>query len=105
MWSSDGLNPQMIQTSLATASIANWRAKRIYTVGATGAYTYTYRDSSPDLKVGVQATYRITAYKGEAESSYIEASTTPLPPWEVRLLEPADESTGVSLTPHLPVGA
>jgi len=71
----------------------------IYTVGATGADTYTYRDGSPDLKVGVQATYRITAYKGEAESDYIEASTTPLPPWEVRLLEPADESTGVSLTP------
>jgi hypothetical protein len=71
----------------------------IYTVGATGASTYTYRDGSPDLKVGVQATYRITAYKGEAESDYIEASTTPLPPWDVHLLEPADESTGVSLTP------
>jgi hypothetical protein len=71
----------------------------IYTVGATGASTYTYRDGSPDLKVGVQATYRITAYKGEAESGYIEASTTPLPPWDVHLLEPADESTGVSLTP------
>ena len=71
----------------------------IYTVGATGASTYTYRDGSPDLKVGIEATYRITAYKGEAESSYIEASTTPLPPWSVRLLEPADESTGVSLKP------
>jgi len=71
----------------------------IYTVAATGAETYTYRDGSPDLKVGVQATYRITAYKGEAESQYIEASTTPLPPWDVRLIEPADESTGVSLTP------
>ncbi|MGB9758140.1 MAG: carboxypeptidase regulatory-like domain-containing protein [Candidatus Bipolaricaulaceae bacterium] len=71
----------------------------IYTVAATGASTYVYRDSKPDLKVGVQATYRITAYKGEKESDYIEASTAPLPPWDVRLLEPADEATGVSLTP------
>ncbi|MEN3010441.1 MAG: hypothetical protein ABDI20_05610 [Candidatus Bipolaricaulaceae bacterium] len=73
--------------------------KLIYTVGATGTATYTYRDGQPDLKVGVQVTYRITAYKGDAESSYIEASCTPLPPWDVRLLEPAHGETGVSLKP------
>lgn len=73
--------------------------KLIGTVGATGESTYTYRDAKPDLKVGVTATYRITAYKGDLESDYIEASTTPLPPWDVRLLEPADEATDVSLTP------
>lgn len=73
--------------------------KLIGTVGATGASSYTYRDPSPDLKVGVEVTYRVTAYKGEVESAPIEASTTPLPPWDVRLLEPADEATGVSLTP------
>ncbi|MBC7318097.1 carboxypeptidase regulatory-like domain-containing protein [Candidatus Bipolaricaulota bacterium] len=73
--------------------------KLIGTVAAVGMPEYTYRDGSADLKVGVEAKYRVTAYKGEAESEYIEASTTPLPPWDVKLLEPADESTGVSLTP------
>lgn len=73
--------------------------KLLYTVAATGSSTYTYRDAKPDLQVGVMVTYRVTAYKGEAESSYIEASTTPLPPWDVRLLEPAPGATGVSLTP------
>ncbi|MGQ9700733.1 MAG: carboxypeptidase regulatory-like domain-containing protein [Candidatus Bipolaricaulaceae bacterium] len=71
----------------------------IGTVAATGANSYTYRDPKPDLQVGVEAMYRITAYKGDLESDYIEASTTPLPPWGVQLLEPADESTGVSQTP------
>ncbi|MEM1544680.1 MAG: hypothetical protein QW795_08365, partial [Candidatus Bathyarchaeia archaeon] len=71
----------------------------IYTVGASGAATYTYRDGQPDLKVGVTATYRITAYKGGKESDYIEAACTPLPPWDVKLLEPAPGATGVSLTP------
>jgi len=71
----------------------------LYTVQATGAWTYLYRDSTPDLAVGVTATYRITAYKGTVESEPIEASTTPLPPWDVRLVSPADGATEVDLLP------
>lgn len=60
---------------------------------------YQYVDTSPELKVGVPVTYRVTAYRGELESDYLEGTTTPLPPWEVELLEPAHGATGVSLTP------
>lgn len=71
------------------------------TVGAAGDPTasYQWRDGSPELKVGVEASYQIRAYVGNTESAAITASATPLPTWDVRLLEPADEATGVSLTP------
>ncbi len=71
----------------------------LYTVAATGAATYLYRDSTPDLKVGVTATYRIVAYKGDVESDPLEASCTPLPPWDVQLLSPADGAQDVPLYP------
>lgn len=45
------------------------------------------------------AGYRIRAYKGATESDPVEDATTPLGSWDVRLLEPADGATGVSLTP------
>ncbi len=61
--------------------------------------TYLFRDSSPALQPGVEVTYQVRAYKGGTESGAIEASTTPLDIWDVRLLEPADGATGVSLTP------
>lgn len=70
----------------------------IATVGI-GREFYEYVDTSPDLKVGVPITYRVTAYRSDKESDYLEGTTTPLPPWEVVLLEPAHGATGVSLTP------
>lgn len=69
------------------------------TVAATGATSYLWRDSSPALKTGVEASYQIRAYVGDTESAAIEASTTPLGAWDVKLLAPADEAIGVSLTP------
>ncbi|MGY4707326.1 carboxypeptidase regulatory-like domain-containing protein [Candidatus Bipolaricaulota sp. J31] len=61
--------------------------------------TYLFRDSSPALQPGVEVTYQVRAYKGTTESEAIGASTIPLDIWDVRLLEPADGATGVSLTP------
>jgi hypothetical protein len=71
----------------------------LYTVNATGAATYIYRDSTPDLLVGLTAHYRITYFRGTAESLPLEASATPLPAWDVRLVSPADYATGVGLHP------
>ncbi len=71
----------------------------LYTVQATGAATYLYRDSTPDLQVGREATYRIVAYRGNVESAPLEASCIPLPPWDVRLLSPEDEAENVPLYP------
>lgn len=71
----------------------------LYTVNATGAATYTYRDGSPDLKVGVRADYRITYFRGTVESEPLEASCTPLPMWDVRLVSPENQASGVPLYP------
>ncbi|MEN3009890.1 MAG: carboxypeptidase regulatory-like domain-containing protein [Candidatus Bipolaricaulaceae bacterium] len=71
----------------------------LYTVDATGAATYTYRDSTPDLQVGVRADYRITYFRGTVESAPLEASCTPLPSWDVQLISPVDGASGVSLYP------
>ncbi len=60
---------------------------------------YRFRDSSPDLQEGVEVSYQVRAFVGTTESAPVEASTTPLGIWDVRLLEPADGATGVSLTP------
>jgi len=60
---------------------------------------YLFRDLSPELQVGLEATYQVRAYRGNTESAAVEASTTPLDIWDVRLLEPADDATDVSLEP------
>ena len=61
--------------------------------------SYTFRDSSPELQVGLEVTYQVRAYIGNTESEAVEASTTPLDIWDVRLVEPGDGATDVSLTP------
>ncbi len=71
----------------------------IYTVDATGAASYLYRDSKPDLAVGRTAYYRITYFRGTAESAPLEAACTPLPAWDVRLVSPADHAENVPLYP------
>ncbi len=65
---------------------------------------YVFRDYSPDLAVGVTATYRITYFRigpdgTVVESDYIEGSATPLPTWDVRLVSPVDEAKDVPLHP------
>lgn len=71
----------------------------IYTVNATGATTYLYRDSKPDLGVGRKAMYRITYFRGPAESDPLEAEATPLPSWDVLLVSPTNEAGNVPLLP------
>ncbi len=60
---------------------------------------YLFRDSSPSLSPGIEATYQVRAYRGNTESAPVEASTTPLDIWDVRLLQPADGATNVGLNP------
>ncbi len=100
------------RTSLDDATITGYRIYRkldgepdfrlIYTVnrGAT-----LYRDSTPDLKVRLKASYRIVAFRWDPatetalESAPLEAETTPIGAWDVRPLSPADNATGVDLRP------
>ena len=49
--------------------------------------------------VGLTAHYRITYFRGTAESLPLEASATPLPLWDVKPVSPADQETGVPLLP------
>ena len=93
------------------ASITGYRVYRrlagetdytlIGTVAAEGDPTasYTFRDASPELQVGLETTYQVRAYMGNTESAAVEASATPLDTWDVRLLEPADNAIDVSCTP------
>ncbi len=60
---------------------------------------YLFRDSSPELGEGVTAEYRVRAYVGDKESAAVEASTTPLGSWDVRLISPGEGAVGVSTTP------
>lgn len=60
---------------------------------------YQFRDSCPDLKEGRTAYYQVRAYLGEEESAAVEASTTPLGTWDVRLLSPGEGEVDVSTTP------
>ena len=100
-------NPSSYDTATRTGDgyriyrkLANETEYRLlYTVNATGASSYIYRDGSPDLRVGVRADYRITYFCGSAESEPLEASATPLPMWDVRLVSPANEESNVSLYP------
>ncbi len=61
--------------------------------------SYLFRDSSPELRAGREVSYEIRAYRGSTESAPVEGFTTPLDIWNVRLFEPVDDATDVSLTP------
>lgn len=68
-------------------------------IGHVSPGTDEFRDSSPGLRAGVEVTYRVLAFSGDTESTTIEAATTPLDRWDVRLLTPTDGATGVALHP------
>ena len=69
-------------------------------IGQVHAGRHFFADSDPRLAVGKWVYYYVTAFRGGDESppSGI-AKTRPLPPWDVRLVAPADEAVGVSRTP------
>ncbi len=57
-------------------------------------------DASADLAVGKKVYYRVTAFAGNQESEPSNVmSTTPLAPFSVQLVSPADNETGVSAVP------
>lgn len=60
-----------------------------------------YRDGNASLSVGQPVYYRLAAFRGGDESDWSEVvSVTPLPPFDVRLISPADDAIEVSRTPQ-----
>jgi len=65
---------------------------------------FYYRDNSSDLAVGKTFTYRVTA-RGSNTASSNTTQTTPLAQFAPVLVSPANESTGVSLTPTFQISS
>ncbi|MDZ7704058.1 MAG: DUF4397 domain-containing protein [Trueperaceae bacterium] len=59
----------------------------------------TYRDATPALTAGVEATYRVDAVTGAARESSMTASTTPLGAFDVTGVYPADGDDFVPVSP------
>ena len=88
----------------------NWQ--RVGTVGGSRSAScptnpfnrpFYFRDASPDLTPGQTYYYRVVA-RGANRAESAPSATTPLPPFFAPLVSPADESTGVSLTPDFTLG-
>ncbi|PNY82005.1 carboxypeptidase-like regulatory domain-containing protein [Deinococcus koreensis] len=94
--SSDGTSFSKIGTvagaSDATACPANQLTRPFF-----------YRDNSAALAVGKTFTYRVVA-RGANMAPSNSTATSPLAPFMPKLLGPADESNGVSLTPTFVIG-
>lgn len=93
--SSDGTTFQKIGTvgGAATTSCSTNQATR----------PYNFRDTSSDLSVGKTFTYRVKA-RGANSVAGNDSRTTPLAQFTPTFQGPADESTGVSLTPTFVLG-
>lgn len=61
--------------------------------------SYAFRDASPGVQPGVQLTYRVDAVNGDQRASSETFSLTPLPPFYVEAISPADNVAGVDLAP------
>jgi hypothetical protein len=69
-------------------------------IGTVDGFTTFYTDASPELAPGKTAYYRVTAFVGDLESEPSNVvTTTPLEPFDVQLLAPADGASDVSVTP------
>jgi hypothetical protein len=68
-----------------------------------GSTTYpSFIDTSSQLEVGKKVDYQVSAYNGFGESERTpEEWTIPLPKFNINLVAPADETTGISLIPTL----
>ncbi len=60
---------------------------------------YAFRDATPGIQPNVELTYRIDAVNGKKRASSNTFSVTPLPPFYVNALNPADNVTDVELRP------
>jgi len=67
------------------------------------ARPFNYRDTSADLTVGKTFTYRVKA-RGTNTADSNTTQTTPLAQFTPTFIAPADESTGVSITPTFVLG-
>ncbi|WP_456410885.1 carboxypeptidase regulatory-like domain-containing protein [Oceanithermus sp.] len=61
--------------------------------------TYAFRDATPGAIPGVLLTYRVEAVNGKQRAASNEFSLTPLGPFYVEAVTPADNSTDVSVSP------
>jgi hypothetical protein len=94
--SSDGTTFTKIGTvggnSVATCSATNQQTR-----------PFNYRDTSSDLTVGKTFTYRVLA-RGANSVASNTTQTTPLAQFTPTFIAPADETTGVSITPTFVMG-
>jgi len=60
---------------------------------------FIFRDSTPGVQPGVELTYRVEAVNGDKRKASNTFSVTPLPPFYVHTVSPADNVTGVELAP------
>lgn len=67
-------------------------------IGAIAGRSY-YSDFSPQLAVGKTTYYRLIPYNSAGEGEAFDTFVTPLPPINVYLESPANQATGVTLTP------
>ena len=90
----------------ATRNIEGYRVYRSFN-GAAYSRVVTlnpdqtnYRDGNASLSVGQPVYYRVAAFRGGDESAWSElVSATPLAPFDVELISPADDAIEVSRTP------
>jgi len=61
--------------------------------------TYAFRDASPGVQPGVELTYRVDAINGRKRAASETFTLTPLPPFYVTAISPADNSSNVDLRP------
>lgn len=110
-WCYSSTNPTPFAFDIErSADGVNWQ--RVGTVGGgrsascpTNPFNrpFFFRDASPDLTPGQAYLYRVVA-RGANRAESAPSSTTPLPPFFAPLMSPADESTGVPLTPNFTIG-
>lgn len=72
---------------------------RIAAVDAQTEDGFAFRDASPGVQPGVELTYRVEAINGSKRAASETFSLTPLPPFYVTALSPADNVSGVDLRP------
>jgi len=60
---------------------------------------YTFRDASPGVQPSVELTYRVDAINGRKRATSETFTLTPLPPFYVTAISPADNSSNVGLRP------
>ena len=61
---------------------------------------YAFRDANPGVQPGVELTYRVEAVNGNKRAASETYTLTPLPPFYVSAISPADNVAGVDVKPN-----